>query len=103
MGLWKWLNSPLVFGVQPSQEAEFDIEGLDVTGIERDGRKTIISYYEKVPRNYTVSPAGVHPACILTYVQVDETTWTCITTDDQHRNFVRRLAAKIMRAAQSTL
>lgn len=60
---------------QPSTEAEFDVEGLDVFAVEReaDGH-TLFTYYN--------SEGNQHD-------------FFCITTDEQHRAFVARLTAKI--------
>lgn len=83
-GVLKWVFLPQV---PPSIEAEFDIEGMDVFSVERDGADTMFGYWETRRMGPDVS------------VQVPE-TWVVATTDDQHRAFCARLTAKIARREQ---
>lgn len=76
---------------RPSTEAEFDIEGLDVFSVEREGRDTTFGYRTE------------HKELVGTEIIIctEEQEWNVRTTDDQHRAFVVRLTTKLRNTNQS--
>ncbi len=77
---------------KPSVEAEFDIEGLDVFSVERDeDGDTRFGYHTEQKKLIGTE--------IVSFT--DDEEWSVKTTDEQHRAFVARLAAKIARRANS--
>lgn len=81
---WPWAKK-----VNYSDEAEFDIVGLEVFSVERDvdTGDTIISFFREETVVVANNPTGV--------VRRIDSEWWVHTNDNQHREFVRRLAAKI--------
>lgn len=105
MGLFRYLYTGKVKeSPRPSQEAEFDIEGLDVFSIEREEGTTIIGYIvekDTVLISAAVQGTNVFPGVIEPVKFMEE--WHITTTDEQHRKFCERLAAKIAKREQNNL
>lgn len=71
-----WFNKE---AIKYDLSAEFDIEGLEVFSVEREGQSTVFGYLRE----------GV------------EHEWYIATTDEQHVSFVARLTYKLKQRNQN--